>query len=92
MTRLSISARWGVPALALLALAGCAPAAAVPPADMRTPDARLTAAPRPLPPLSPLASGNTPMIEAYGQCRVAHADEADRRSGLVAHLAALRGK
>lgn len=99
MTRLPFSVpamRWGALTILALfavhALAGCAPASAVPPAELRAPDARLTEPPRPLPALAPLASGNTAMIEAYGQCRVAHADEADRRSGLVAYVAALRGK
>ena len=73
----------------ILVLAACS-SGPVPPADLRLPDARLLASPKPLAPISEEAKGNAPMVEAYAQCRLAHADEADRRLGLISYVKAQR--
>lgn len=88
--------RWGSLALLLMmaahALAGCGQAtAAAPPGNLRDPDSRLTAPPTRLAPVAASVKADPAMWAAYGQCRVAHADEADRRSGLVAHWRAIKG-
>lgn len=79
--------RW---ALLSLALGGCAVNAAPPPKDILMPDTRLTAPATALPPLSLMAQGNEEMWSAYGQCRVQHADVADRHAGLVGYVKAIR--
>lgn len=73
-----------------LLLAGCAADATPPPKEILAPESRLTAVSNPLPPLSKLAQGNEEMWSAYGQCRVSHADVADRHTGLVRYVEAIR--
>jgi len=73
-------------------LPGCAPANDPPPVKLAQPDARLMAEPKPLADLPPEAKGNAPMVSNYAQCRLAHADEADLRIGLIGYVRASRGK
>lgn len=75
------------------ALAGCAgDPAPVPPRELVAPDARLMASPSVLPELPIIAKGNAPMVQSYAQCRVAHADEADKRLGLIGYVRAARNE
>lgn len=75
----------------LLGLAGCA-TPPTNPADVRPPDARLVAAPARLTDIPAGVMADARMWEAYGQCRVIYADEADRRLGLIAYTNAVRRK
>lgn len=75
-----------------IAVAGCAGHNDPPPAKLASADPRLLAAPKPLADLPPEAKGNSPMVTSYAQCRLAHADEASLRLGLIAYVRASRGQ
>lgn len=80
-------------ALAALHLAACTPSsAAPPPSNLRDPDATLMRPAAALPDLPPGIKADATMWDAYGKCRVEHADVADRHSGLVAYVEAIRGR
>ncbi len=72
-------------------LSGCAAQNDPPPARLSQPDARLLVAPKALADLPANARGNSPMVASYAQCRLAHADEATLRLGLISYVRASRG-
>lgn len=72
-------------------LAGCSAGAAVPTPELRKPDTELMMPPLRLLALPVGAKGDAALWEAYGQCRVAHANSENLRSGLVAYVRAIHG-
>jgi hypothetical protein len=75
----------------LAMLPGCAPSNDPPPARLKLPEPILMEPPKALANLPATAKGNAPMVQHYAQCRLAHADEAQRRLGLIGYVKAARG-
>lgn len=77
--------------LALLGLTAC-DKTPIPPTELRRPDPKLLAPPVRLAVLPTGLKADGPVWESYGQCRMAYANEADLRSGLVSYVVAMLGK